>query len=75
MIKDGLGEGEWGPFGTDPDDTTFLFVAHRRPESYKWKIPPLDDDLLGGVGAYDSPTRKGDDTFENLLFLSLGEDW
>jgi len=75
LIKDGSGNGEWEPFGTDLDDTTFLFVAQRRPESYKWKIPPLDDHLLGGVGAYDSSTRKGDDTFENLLFLSLGQDW
>jgi hypothetical protein len=40
-----------------------------------WKIPPLDDDILGGVGAYGSSATKGDDTFENLLFLSLGQDW
>ena len=74
-MKDSPTGGEWRLFGTDLDDTTFLFVAHRRPESHKWKIPPLDDDLLGGVGAYGCSTRKGDDTFENLLFLSLGQDW
>lgn len=63
---------EWNRFGND--DNTCLFVAHRRHESYKWKIPPLDEDLLGGLGAWGTDSRKGDDTFENLLLMSLEQD-
>ncbi|KAF8968054.1 hypothetical protein BDZ97DRAFT_1903028 [Flammula alnicola] len=74
LMKEKSGKGEWKRFGTDFDDTTFLFVAHRRPQSYKWKIPPLDDDLLGGVGSYGTDTRKGDDTFENLLLMLVEQD-
>jgi len=65
---------EWHRFGVDFDDTTFLFVGHRRPESYSWKVPVIDEDLLGGVGANGTDTRKGDDTFENLLLMSLEQD-
>ncbi|KAF9480511.1 hypothetical protein BDN70DRAFT_905714 [Pholiota conissans] len=64
----------WKRFGADFDDTTFLFVAHRRAESYGWELPHSDRDLLAGVGAYGTSTTKGDDTFENLLLMSLNQD-
>lgn len=65
---------EWKRFGTDFDDTTSLFIAHRRPESYNWEMPPSDRDLLAGVGAHGTDTSKGDDTFENLLLMALNQD-
>jgi len=52
LIRDKSNDGEWRRFGSDLDDTTFLFVAHRRAESFDWEIPALDDELLGGVGAH-----------------------
>ena len=55
------------------DDNTFIFVAHRRPESFDWKIPPLDEQLLAGVGAHGTDNPKGDDTFELLLFMGLDQ--
>ncbi|KAF8647408.1 hypothetical protein AX16_006737 [Volvariella volvacea WC 439] len=58
--------------GESADDATFLFVAERRPESQLWWIPEDDDELLRGVGAWGTDAPKGDDTFESLLFLSLG---
>ncbi|KAF9524864.1 putative methyltransferase-domain-containing protein [Crepidotus variabilis] len=63
---------DWERFGQDSDDTTYLFVAARRHGSFKWKIPKADDELLGGVGAQNNNSRKGDDTFENLLLMSMG---
>lgn len=74
LIKDGSGDSDWRRFGSDLDDTIFVFVAHRRAESFDWKVPVLDDELLGGVGAYGKNSRKGDDTFENLLIMTIQQD-
>ncbi|EPT01661.1 hypothetical protein FOMPIDRAFT_1119905 [Fomitopsis schrenkii] len=52
-------------------DDSFVFVAQRRPESKTWDIPEIDDDLLGGVGAWGNQDRKSDDTFETMLLMSL----
>ena len=60
---------QWRCFGVKSDDTTFLFVAHRRPESYLWTIPLLDEELLSGVGVNGSDFPKSDDTFERLLMM------
>ncbi|KJA16427.1 hypothetical protein HYPSUDRAFT_193151 [Hypholoma sublateritium FD-334 SS-4] len=65
--------GEWTRFGSDSDDTTFIFVAHRRPESFDWNIPLLDEQLLAGTGAHGTDSPKGDDTFETLLFMALDQ--
>jgi hypothetical protein len=65
---------EWKRFGADFDDTTFLFIARRRPESYNWDIPSCDRELLTGVGAHGTNTSKEDDTFENLLLMALNQD-
>ncbi|KAF8202206.1 hypothetical protein BJ912DRAFT_842562 [Pholiota molesta] len=65
---------EWKRFGADFDDTTFLFIARRRPESYNWDIPSCDRELLTGVGAHGTDTSKEDDTFENLLLMALNSD-
>jgi hypothetical protein len=62
---------QWQRFGASFDETIFVFVAHRRLESHHWTIPSLDEDLLSGIGAYGTESRKGDDTFENLLFMSM----
>ena len=74
LIKDGSSDGEWRRVGFDFDDTIFLFVAHRRAESFVWEVPELDDELLGGVGAHGKNSRKGDDTFENLLIMTIQQD-
>jgi len=74
LIRDRSGDNEWRRFGYDFDDTTFLFVAHRRAESFDWEIPALDDELLGGVGAHGKNSRKGDDAFENLLMMIIQQD-
>ena len=74
LIRDRSGDSEWRRFGYDFDDTTFLFVAHRRVESFDWEIPALDDELLGGVGAHGKNSRKGDDAFENLLIMTIQQD-
>ncbi|PPQ89324.1 hypothetical protein CVT25_003161 [Psilocybe cyanescens] len=71
LVKDNAIGGEWQRFGADFDDTTFLFIAHRRPESYKWVLPFTDSDLLAGVGSNGTNYRKYDDTFENLLLMAL----
>ena len=49
----------------------FVFIARRRLESYGWDVPSDDKELLEGVGARGSRTRKGDDTFEQLLLMQL----
>ena len=74
LIRDKSSDSEWRRFCSDLDDTTFLFVAHRRAESFDWKIPALDDELLGGVGAHGKNSRKCDDTFENLLIMTIQQD-
>lgn len=68
----GSDEGNWGPLNTAlGDDPFYIFHAERHPESFEWSIPLSDQDLLDGVGANGSPSRKGDTTFESLLLLSL----
>ncbi|KAF8150702.1 putative methyltransferase-domain-containing protein [Crassisporium funariophilum] len=74
LVKDHLSDGKWTRFGSEFDDNPFVFIARRRPESYTWDISSVDNDLLGGVGASGSNSRKGDDTFENLLFMALHQD-
>ncbi|EAU85547.2 hypothetical protein CC1G_06260 [Coprinopsis cinerea okayama7 len=65
-------DSEWQPIGSIlGEDPTYIFHAKRRPESYTWVIPDSDQDLLAGVGAGGSPSRKWDTTFESLLFLSM----
>ncbi len=61
----------WERFGADFDDLTFIFVAHRRLESYHWRVPVLDEDLITGVGACGTDLRKNDDTFESLLVMLM----
>ena len=61
----------WERFGADFDDLTFVFVAYRRPESYDWRVPVLDEDLITGVGACGTDSRKSDDTFESLLVMLM----
>ncbi|KAL4071570.1 hypothetical protein V8B97DRAFT_402622 [Scleroderma yunnanense] len=71
--KEELGE-SWSQFGAMDDDTqdrTFIFIAYRRPESLAWEVPLSDRDLVDGVGGRGTPARKGDDTFETLLFLAM----
>jgi len=71
LVREKLGPNsdQWRCFGINSDDTTFLFVARRRPESYLWTIPLLDEDLLSGVGVNGSDFPKSDDTFESLLMI------
>lgn len=66
-------EAPWHRFGSSADGAIFVFVARRRVESFSWNVPPEDRDLLDGVGAWGSQTRKGDDTFESLLFMTLDD--
>ncbi|EGN98815.1 hypothetical protein SERLA73DRAFT_107949 [Serpula lacrymans var. lacrymans S7.3] len=63
----------WTRFGPSGEQT-FVFVAHRRPESFNWDVPDNDQDLIGGIGANGTLTRKGDDTFETFLFMSMIDD-
>lgn len=74
LIKGRSSDGEWRRFGSDLDDTTYLFAAHRRAESFDWEIPAPDDELLDGIGAHGKNSRKGDDTFENLLIMEIQQD-
>ena len=52
----------------------YIFVAHRRLESFTWIPPESDEELLGGVGAMGSKSRKEDGTFESLLLMSVDVD-
>jgi len=69
-------EREWERFGSsDQDESIFIFVGYRRPESLVWNIPRSNEDLLGGVigdpeenGIYK---RKMDETFESLLLMEM----
>lgn len=70
VMRDGE---EWRRFGSDSEDPTFIFVASRRANSYTWLVPDDDNDLLHGVGAHGTASRKGDETFESLLLMSLDE--
>jgi len=72
LIKDtSYGDGRWQRFGASSEDTMFIFIAHRRAESYDWNIPTHDSDLLAGRGAMGNDSAKADDTFETLLFMAL----
>ncbi|KAL1660630.1 putative methyltransferase-domain-containing protein [Schizophyllum commune] len=55
------------------DDAMFLFVAQRKAESLDWPIPDSDEELLGGVGAEGTMSRKGDSTFESLLLMDISD--
>ncbi|KXN91651.1 hypothetical protein AN958_12503 [Leucoagaricus sp. SymC.cos] len=63
-------EEEWRRFGEDADDILLVLLAHRRPESLGWKVPPDDWALMAGIGARNIDERKSDDTFESLLLMS-----
>lgn len=52
---------EWQRVGWDEPGLSFLFVAHRRPETLDWVCPQDDKELLYG--------GQVDDTFEILLML------
>lgn len=63
---------QWERFGAIWDGPTFVFVARRRAESLRgWDMPDDDEELLTGVGAQGTTSRKGDGTFETLLFMSM----
>ena len=65
----------WRQIGADEDaDRTFVFVAHRRPESIAWHVPETDKELMDGVGTRGTTSKKGDDTFELILFMAMGID-
>lgn len=55
-------DGSWRRVGHDLEDTTFLFIAHRRPETLERLVPNADSALLAG---------HLDDTFESLLMAEL----
>ncbi|KAJ7158574.1 putative methyltransferase-domain-containing protein [Mycena filopes] len=68
-------DSSWQRFGesssSEDPPPTFVFVARRRRESHGWPVPPSDADLMQGVGAQETSSLKGDDTFESLLLMSL----
>jgi hypothetical protein len=64
----------WTRIGSLYDDSTFIFVARRRRTSFSWTIPWSDQELMDGIGAYDTNVSKGDDTFENLLLMTMQAD-
>jgi hypothetical protein len=55
------------------DGPTFIFAAQRRPSSFTWRVPLVDEELMGGVGAWGTDSRKGDDTFETLLLMTMAD--
>jgi len=55
--------GSWRRVGHDAEDTSFLFIAHRRPETLERPVPKADSALLA---------KHLDDTFESLLMAELG---
>jgi len=66
---------KWTRLGSELEGPSFVFVARRRTESFGWSVPDDDRDLLAGKGIMDgSDQAKGDDTFENLLFMVLNGD-
>jgi hypothetical protein len=62
-------EADWARY--DAPSSTYIFVAHRRNISIDWSVPEDDKDLLEGVGARGDQRRKGDDTFDLMLLMSL----
>lgn len=67
-------ETPWRRLGSSLDDPTFVFIARRRAPSFDWHVAPDDQDLLDGVGTWGTDRRKGDDTFESLLFMTLDNE-
>ncbi|TCD63203.1 hypothetical protein EIP91_005842 [Steccherinum ochraceum] len=65
---------DWRRFGASSGGEMFIFVGRRRPESLAWIVPENDEDLLGGVGAWGTNSRKGDGTFESLLLMNVDLD-
>jgi hypothetical protein len=63
----------WERFESGGDGDAFLFVARRRSESFSWIVPEDDVALLEGVGGRGTEERKGDDGFEILLLMRVGE--
>ncbi|EIN09875.1 hypothetical protein PUNSTDRAFT_65892 [Punctularia strigosozonata HHB-11173 SS5] len=61
---------DWSTSFTSADQT-FIFIAHRRPDSHSWCIPCHDEELLRGYGARGTDNAKGDDTFEGLLLANI----
>jgi hypothetical protein len=52
----------------------YVFIARRRPNSFTWSVPTSDEELIDGVGAAGTSTRKADDTFETLLLMTMNDD-
>jgi hypothetical protein len=65
-----VGDDSWALLGAAWDEPMFVFTGRRRPESRDWTVPESDRDLLDGVGAQGTASRKGDDTFEVILLMS-----
>jgi hypothetical protein len=72
--NEGASQQPWSRFGTSLDGQDFVFVAKRRPASVAWNVPDDDQKLLDGVGAWGTDSRKGDDTFEMLLLMGMGDE-
>ena len=62
-------EVEWARYNAP--SSTYIFVARRKSVSIDWSVPEDDKDLLEGVGAYGDRRKKGDDTFDLMLLMSL----
>ncbi|RDB25884.1 Protein-lysine methyltransferase METTL21D [Hypsizygus marmoreus] len=71
LVNDDTAKDGWHRFGASSDDRTFVFIAHRRRDSFAWKVPLDDRDLLVGKGAKGDDLAKADDTFETILFMAL----
>lgn len=63
----------WRIFQSDAGEG-FIFNAHRKPESYGWRIPDDDKDLLDGIGALGTDSSKMDDSFETMLLMHMISD-
>ena len=72
--SDGSQNLPWTRIGSSCDGPTFIFVARRRQASFTWLVPQSDQDLMDGVGAFGTDTRKADDTFETLLLMTMQDD-
>ena len=74
-LPDNEPDAPWKQFGAEEDaDRTFVFVAYHRPESITWNVPETDKELIEGVGARGTTSKKGDDTFEMILFMAMAVD-
>ena len=72
--QDPAAEASWTRFGSAGDDEIFIFVARRNPGSLNWDVPAGDAELLSGVGAGGTPSRKSDGTFETLLLMNMAAE-